>query len=320
MLSRLNSRASQVRAFAARQLHTDKTVAVVGLGSMGHGVAQLCATSGYKVIAVEHNQQFLDGGVGAIEKSVKQIAKKAVAKGKQTQEEADAHVAATLGRITGTIDLNDVADADLVIEAIIEDMDVKIDFYTKLGAICKPETIFATNTSSYSVTEMANVCGRPNLMCGLHYFNPVQIMKLVEVASTTHTDEAVVDCMYDFVKNTNKVPVRCGDTPGFIVNRLLVPYLTEAVAMVERGDATPEDIDTAMMLGAGHPMGPITLSDYVGNEINLACMQGWMKRFPENPSFKIPEGVKLLGEMADAGKRGRKDGQGFYKWDGNKKL
>jgi len=297
-----------------------KKIAVVGLGSMGHGVAQLCANNGYNVVAVEHKQEFLDKGMSAISGSLNQIAKKAVAKGKMSEEEAKESVEGPLSRLQGTTNLEDVADCDLVIEAILEDMDIKIPFYQQLDSICKPETIFATNTSSFSVSEMADATSRPEKVCGLHYFNPVQIMKLVEVINTDKTDPAVVESMIEFVKNTKKVPVRCGDTPGFIVNRLLVPYLTEAVAMVARGDATAEDIDTAMMLGAGHPMGPVTLSDYVGNEINLACMSGWIEKFPDNPSFQKPEGVALLKKMTDENLIGRKSGQGFYKWEGNKKV
>ena len=157
-------------------------------------------------------------------------------------------------------------------------------------------------------------------MVWLHYFNPVQIMKLVEVVSTEHTTPAVLDAVVAFVDKTGKTPVKCGDTPGFIVNRLLVPYITQAVAMVARGDAEPEAVDTAMMLGAGHPMGPITLSDYVGNDINLACMQGWREAYPDDPAFDIPEGIALLEKMVAEGKLGRKTGQGFFKWEGNKKV
>ena len=223
---------------AAASLHTDSTVAVVGLGSMGHGIVQLAATSGYKVIGVETSDAALEHGLGAITDSLTKLA----SKGKITEDEKDA----TLSRITGATSLDAVADADLVIEAIVEDMAVKVPFYKELGRIAKPGAILATNTSSYSVNEIADASGVPERVCGLHYFNPVQIMKLVEVISTERTDPAIADTMVAFAKQTGKVPVKCGDTPGFIVNRLLVPYIGQAVALFARGDASAEDIDTAM--------------------------------------------------------------------------
>ena len=297
---------------ATASLHTDSAVAVVGLGSMGHGIVQLAATSGYKVIGVETSDAALEHGIGAITDSLTKLA----SKGKITEDEKDA----TLGRITGATSLDAVADADLVIEAIVEDMAVKVPFYEELGRIAKPTAIIATNTSSYSVNEIADASGVPERVCGLHYFNPVQIMKLVEVISTERTDPAIADTMVAFAKQTGKVPVQCGDTPGFIVNRLLVPYIGQAVALYARGDASAEDIDTAMQLGAGHPMGPLTLADYVGNDVNLAVLEGWSTNFPDDAAFQIPEGIELLRSMVGEGKLGRKTGQGFYKWDGNKRA
>jgi 3-hydroxyacyl-CoA dehydrogenase len=296
------------------------TVGVVGLGSMGHGVAQLCAAAGLEVTAVDTTQAAVDKGVGAIQKSVTMLGGKAVKKGKMTEAEAATSIEDTMGRVKGSTNIEDVASCDLIIEAIIEDMTIKVPFYENLGRIAKPDSIFATNTSSYSVSEMAAASGRPEKMVGLHYFNPVQIMKLVEVISTPESDPAVVAKVMDFVKKTGKTAVSCGDTPGFIVNRLLVPYIVQGIAMVARGDATPEAVDTAMMLGAGHPMGPITLSDYVGNDINLACMKGWKENYPDNPAFEVPEAMALLEEMVADGKLGRKTGQGFYKWEGNKRV
>tara|TARA_B110000208_G_C11676472_1_gene397112 strand:+ start:120 stop:1073 length:954 start_codon:yes stop_codon:yes gene_type:complete len=296
----------------AASLHTDATVAVVGLGSMGHGIVQLAATSGYKVIGVETSAEALTHGLDAISASLEKLA----SKGKITEEEKDA----TLGRISGTTSLEDVGDADLVIEAIIEDMAVKVPFYESLGKIAKADAILATNTSSYSVNEIADASGVPSRVCGLHYFNPVQLMKLVEVVSTERTDPAITETMMAFAKQTGKVPVKCGDTPGFVVNRLLVPYIGQAVALLARGDASAEDIDTAMQLGAGHPMGPITLADYVGLDVNLAVLEGWGSNFPDDPSYVMPEAMELLREKVAAGDLGRKTGQGFYKWKGNKKA
>lgn len=287
---------------------------------MGHGVAQLCASSGFNVMAIEMNDNLVAGGVGAIEKSLGQIGARGVKKGTMDQAAADLMVAETLGRITGTSDIGAVAECDLVVEAIVEDMAIKVPFWENVGSLVTDKCILASNTSSYSITEMALASNRPSQMVGLHYFNPVQIMKLVEVVSTPHTDPAITAAAFDFVKATKKVPVDCKDTEGFIVNRLLVPYITEGIAMLARGDATAADIDTAMKLGAGHPMGPITLSDYVGNDINLAVMKGWRDKYPNNSSYQIDEGVALLEKMCAEGKLGRKTGQGFYKWEGNKCL
>jgi len=296
------------------------TVCIVGLGSMGHGVAQLCAASGLDVTAIDTTQAAVDKGIAAIQKSVNMVSGKAVKKGKMTEAEAATSVEDTMGRIKGSTNIEDSANCDLIIEAIVEDMKIKVPLYENLGKVAKPEAIFATNTSSYSVSEMAAASGRPDKVVGLHYFNPVQIMKLVEVISTPTSDPAVVEKVMEFVKKTGKTAVSCGDTPGFIVNRLLVPYIVQGIGMVARGDATPEAIDTAMMLGTGHPMGPITLSDYVGNDINLACMQGWQEKYPDDPAFINPDAMALLEEMVADGKLGRKTGQGFYKWEGNRKV
>jgi 3-hydroxyacyl-CoA dehydrogenase len=262
----------------------------------------------------------MDHAKGQIEGSLLKLAgKKAAKEGTDPAAEEDA-ARATLARIEMTTDVEAVADSDLVIEAIIENLPIKKKFFEQLGGIVQPHTILASNTSSFPITEMAEASGIPERVCGIHYFNPVQLMRLVEVVSTEHTNKEIVDEMVAFVKKTGKVPVTCGDTPGFIVNRLLVPYIAQGVAMLARGDATAEDIDTAMRLGAGYPMGPITLSDYVGNDINLAVMQGWTEADPENPAFQIPEGVELLEKMVAENKLGRKTGQGFYKWEGNKRV
>ena len=257
---------------------------------MGHGVAQLCASAGYNVVAVDLSQDVVEHSMKAIEGSLLKLSQKKAAKAGTdgTAEEAEAR--ASLGRIETSTDVNAVGDCDLVIEAIVENLPIKLDFFENLGKVTSDNCILASNTSSFPITKMAEASGVAHRVCGIHYFNPVQLMKLVEVVSTEHTDADVTSTMVDFVKQTGKVPVTCGDTPGFIVNRLLVPYIAQGVAMLARGDATAEDIDTAMRLGAGYPMGPITLSDYVGNDINLAVMEGWMEAEPNNPAFQIPEG------------------------------
>lgn len=291
------------------------------MGSMGHGIAQLSAEAGFKVVATDASAEGLAHGMRAIESSLKLVAARKVKKGTATEAEAEEAMASALSLISATDDMGEVASStDLVIEAIIEDRGIKLKFFEDLGKLVTEDTIVATNTSSYSVKEMAVASGIPERVCGLHYFNPVQIMKLCEVIGTDLTDPAVLEKVNTFVAKQGKTAVTCGDTPGFIVNRLLVPYIAQGVGLLARGDATAKDIDTAMMLGAGHPMGPITLSDYVGNDINLAVMKGWMEKEPENPAFQNPEGVALLEQMVADGLLGRKTGQGFYKWDGNKCL
>mmetsp|Transcript_18260 Transcript_18260/g.47701 ORF Transcript_18260/g.47701 Transcript_18260/m.47701 type:complete len:333 (+) Transcript_18260:63-1061(+) len=319
------ARKMALRQVAARTLSSGpydiKTVGVVGLGSMGHGVAQLSAASGFQVCVSETSPESLAKGVAAIEKSLTFLAGKRVAKGLLEQEAADVEVAATMSRISGQVGLDQVtAEADLVIEAIVEDLSIKLPFFNELGQRTKPTAILATNTSSYSVAEMAAASGVPERVCGLHYFNPVQVMKLVEVVKTEETNPEVIAAVTDFVKATKKVPVDCSDTPGFIVNRLLVPYMLQAIGMVARGDASAPDVDTGMQLGAGHPMGPITLADYVGLDVVMAIMDGWTSKYPDNPAFQCPEAVALIEEKVTQGHLGRKCGHGFFRWEGNKCL
>jgi 3-hydroxyacyl-CoA dehydrogenase len=285
-------------------------VGVVGLGLMGHGICQVAAQCGVhsSVIAYEPEQQYLDRGKDRIEKSISKL----VTKEKMTQEEADN----TLARIKYTTDVAELSDADFIVEAVIENMDLKQKLYESLGQVCKPATIFASNTSSLSITEMSSFSGRPSNFVGVHFFNPVQLMKLVEVIRTEHTSPDVFDKAYSWIYDIGKVPVSCGDTPGFIVNRLLVPALMQAMLMVDRNDASVHDIDVSMQLGAGHPMGPLHLSDYIGLDTCLFIVEGWVEKYPDEPAFVIPD---CLREMVKAGHLGRKTGQGFYHWDGDKR-
>ena len=202
-------------------------------------------------------------------------------------------------------------------QAIAENMSLKIDFYRRLGSLAKPECVFASNTSSLRITDMALASGRPDRFVGLHFFNPVQIMRLVEVIRTEHTDTVVYDRVKEFGKELGKTVVSCGDTPGFIVNRLLVPYLAQAMAMVDRNDASIIDIDASMRLGAGHPMGPLELSDYIGLDTALHILEGWVHDFPNEHAFFVP---KVLRQKVAGGMLGRKSGKGFYKWEGDKCL
>ncbi|MAE68849.1 MAG: 3-hydroxybutyryl-CoA dehydrogenase [Gemmatimonadetes bacterium] len=292
-------------------------VGVVGCGLMGHGIVQVAAQGGFEVIVVETEQTFLDKGIARIEKSLAKLARKAVEKGKQSEDDASAFVEMARGRIHPTLDKQELADCDLVIEAIVENMNVKKALLRELGDICKREAIFGSNTSSFSIAEMGEASGRPDRMVGLHFFNPVQLMKLVEVVRTDATDNEVYEAAKAFGKACGKAPVSCGDTPGFVVNRLLVPYMVQAIQMLDRGDATAEDIDTAMRFGCGHPMGPITLTDYVGLDTTLSILEGWCERYPDEPAFAIPRSLRrLVGE----GQLGRKTGQGYFNWEGDKRV
>lgn len=292
-------------------------VGVVGCGLMGHGIVQIAAQAGFAVTVVEAEQGFLDKGLGRIQKSLAKMAEKAVEKGKASAEEAQRQSADAFARIRGSRDRKELADCDLVVEAIVEDLAVKKALFADLGKLCKPGTILASNTSSFPIGEMAAASRRPKRFVGLHFFNPVQLMKLVEVVRTDAVDEDVFAAARSFGEAVGKLPVACKDTPGFVVNRLLVPYMTQALEMLERGDATQEDIDAAMQFGCGHPMGPITLTDYVGLDTTLSILEGWCERYPDEPAFSIP---RVLREKVAAKKLGRKSGEGFYKWDGDKRL
>ncbi len=285
-------------------------VGVIGLGLMGHGICQVAAASGKhsQVIAYEPQQEFLDRGKDRITTSLSKL----VQKQKMTQDAMDA----TLGRITFTTNMSDLSQTDMIVEAIQENVDIKRELYTNLGQMCKPSTIFASNTSSLSITDMAVWSGRPSRLVGVHFFNPVQLMKLVEVISTSYTDPAVFSTAFQWVQDIGKVPVKCGDTPGFIVNRLLVPALMQAMLMVDRKDASIADIDISLQLGAGHPMGPLHLADYIGLDTCLFIVQGWTEKYPNEAAFVIP---KCLEEKVQAGHLGRKSGQGFYHWKGDQR-
>lgn len=296
---------------------TIQKVGVVGCGLMGHGIVQVAAQGGFQVTAVETEQKFLDGGLARIDKSLAKLAEKSVKDGKATAEAAQAKASEVRGRIKGSIDRKALADCDLVIEAIVENLDTKKQLFAELGSICKASTIFASNTSSFPISEMASASGRARRFVGLHFFNPVQLMRLVEVVRTAQTDEDVFAQARAFGEACGKTAVSCKDTPGFVVNRLLVPYMAEAMKMLERGDASAVDIDNAMKLGCGFPMGPIELTDYVGLDTTLSIVEGWTARFPNEPAFKVPT---LLRDLVAQGKLGRKTGQGFYKWEGDKRV
>jgi len=277
-----------------------RKVGVVGLGLMGSGIAQVCAQAGVPTVAREVDQALVDKGVGRIKKFLDD----GVAKGKVEASVRD-H---TLANLKGTTKVDDLADCDLVIEAIVENLDAKRALYGSLDKVTKPETIYASNTSSLSVTEMAAGTERPGRFVGLHFFNPVPLMKLVEVVSTIVTEPQVLTEVKGFVAQIGKTAVSTGDTTGFVVNRLLVPYLLDAIRMLEAGVATREDIDNAMKLGCGYPMGPLTLLDFVGLDTTYYIANIMFDEFKE-PNFAPPP---LLKRMVLAGHHGRKSGRGFY--------
>jgi len=279
-------------------------VGVLGCGLMGSGIAQVAAMSGFDVTALEVEQKYLDKGFAGIEKSLAKFAERPPEKGGITAQQKDAARA----RLKGTTKREDLADCDLIIEAIIENVPTKKEMYAALDAIAKKDCIFATNTSSISVTELMSATKRPERFIGLHFFNPVPLMKLVEVVKTIATAPEVYDAACEFGKKLGKVPVRTSDKTGFIVNRLLVPYLLDAIRAYEEGVGSIEDIDNAMKLGCGYPMGPFTLLDFVGLDTTYYITHVMYDEFKERRFASPP----LLKRLVMAGWYGRKSGKGFY--------
>eukprot|EP01038_Epipyxis_sp_PR26KG_P006471 gene6471-8901_t len=304
------------RTLMIRSMSTYKKVAVVGLGLMGHGVAQVTAQSGYQVLAVESNPVALEYGIKRIQGSLSKIIAKDLKSGKfQNEVDSKLKYEEIMSRIKTTSNLADVKDCDLIVEAIAEIEDLKLKFFKDLSVLANPNAVFASNTSSLAITPMATVSGRPDKFVGLHFFNPVQIMKLLEVIRTDKTNDVVFQDMISFGKSIGKTTVSCSDTPGFIVNRLLIPYLSQAMAMVDRKVATISDIDISMQLGAGHPMGPLHLADYVGLDTTFNILSGWKEAYPNEQAFFIPH---CLANKVSKGHFGRKSGTGFYNWEGDK--
>ncbi|CAM9390026.1 unnamed protein product [Ascophyllum nodosum] len=309
-----------VRRRHIRQFSSIKQVGVVGLGLMGHGIVQVTAMATspeFQVVAVEANQDAIDRGRKHIDASLSKITASKVKRGTLTSEGADAHTNEILSRICYATDRGALADCDMVVEAIGEDLDTKLHLFKDLASLTRTECILASNTSSLSVADMAVASGRPSHVIGLHFFNPVQMMKLVEVVQTEYTDPQVFEKSKEWVQSIGKHPVSCKDTPGFIVNRLLIPSLAQAMLMLDRGDGTIVDIDKSLELGAGHPMGPLTLADYIGLDTCLFVLDGWVEKYPNEPSFVVPA---CLREKVAAGKLGRKTGEGFYVWEGDKRT
>ena len=279
-----------------------KKIGIVGFGQMGAGIAQVTAAAGYKVVAREEKEELLAKGLKGIEK----LLDKAIEKGKATADDK----AKVLGNISTTTKFEDLADCDLVVEAVTENIEVKIPIFRALDKICKPETIFASNTSSLSITDMAVETTRRGRFVGLHFFNPVPIMKLVEVVRTVMTDEASFNDAVAFAESVGKVVVRAKDSCGFVINLLLVPYLIDAIRWYENGLATKEDIDNGMKLGCAHPMGPLELTDFIGLDTILYIGDIMFEEFRQPHYAPSP----LLRRMVKAGYLGRKSGRGFYEY------
>jgi 3-hydroxybutyryl-CoA dehydrogenase len=275
-------------------------VGVVGCGLMGAGIAEVSARSGYETVVREVSDSLLEKGLGRIHGSLG----RAVDKGKLDAAARDE----TLGRLTGTVDLGDLADCDLVIEAIVENLDEKLATFRNLDEAVGEGAIFASNTSSLTITQLAMGSGRPERFVGLHFFNPVPVMKLVEVVRTIVTDDSAFDTAFAFVRSLGKEPIACRDNSGFIVNRLLVPYLLDAIRALEEGVGTVEDIDKGMQLGTGYPMGPFTLLDFVGLDTTYYIAEIMFEEYREKRFAPPP----LLKQMVQAGRLGKKSGRGFY--------
>ncbi|HJO38653.1 MAG: 3-hydroxybutyryl-CoA dehydrogenase [Vicinamibacterales bacterium] len=281
---------------------TMQTVGVLGCGLMGSGIAQVCAQAGYRTVVREVDEGALAAGLGRIDAFLEA----GVKKGKLTSEVRDE----TRGRLSGTTRVEDLSACDLVIEAIVENLDAKREAFAAVEGVVGDATIFASNTSSLCVTEIAAATKRPDRFAGLHFFNPVPIMKLVEVVRALTTSDATYQAVFAFAESLGKQPITAPDRPGFIVNRLLVPFLLDAIRAYERGIGTAEDIDKGMTLGCGHPMGPLTLLDFVGLDTTYYIAEIMFQEFKE-PAYAPPP---LLKRMVLAGRLGRKSGRGFYEY------
>ncbi len=283
-----------------------KTAGVIGCGLMGSGIAQVCAQAGYKTIVREVNDDLLKKGLGKIEGFLG----KSVEKGKLTAEQKTA----IMSNLTGTTALADLKGADIIIEAAIENINLKKEVFGELDKLCAAHTIFASNTSSLTITEMAAATKRGDRFVGLHFFNPVPLMKLVEVVRTIQTSAGTFEAAFAFAKSLGKEPIACKDNSGFVVNLLLVPYLLDAIRAVENGVASVEDIDKGMVLGCGYPMGPLTLLDFVGLDTTLYIANIMFEEYRDAKYAPPP----LLRKMVLAGYHGKKSGKGFYDYAGEK--
>ena len=280
-----------------------ETVGVVGLGTMGAGIAQIALLAGSNVVGREVSEELNERARGRIE----HFLGRAVEKGKLPAEDRDA----ALARLRTTTDVGELAECDLVIEAIVEELEVKRELFAELDRVCAPDAILATNTSALSVTQIAEATERPERVIGMHFFNPAPLLPLVEIVRTEQSDESVVDVAYAWAERAGKQPVRCNDTPGFIVNRVLIPLLNDCVRVLDEAGVSPEDLDKAMTNGAGWPMGPCALVDLVGIDVHVHASEALYEKTRE-PRMAPP--ARLVA-MRNAGLLGRKSGRGFYRYD-----
>ncbi len=279
-----------------------KNIGVIGAGQMGAGIAQVCAAISKKVILCDIKQEFVDNGLKTINRNLG----RSVTKERIDQEDMDM----TLANIQTTLELSDLSECDIVIEAIVENVDIKKILFQDLGKSCKDEAILASNTSSIPIGILAEASGRPKLVVGMHFMNPVPVMKLVEVIRAKSTNDSTFDATFKLAEDLNKVPVLVNDFPGFVSNRILLPMLNEAMFCVMEGVAEPEVVDTVMKLGMSHPMGPLTLADFIGLDTCLAIMKVLHRDLDDDKYRPCP----LLIEMVKNGKLGKKSGEGFYKY------
>ena len=281
---------------------TVEKVGVVGAGQMGAGIAQVCAAIGKKVVLCDIKQDFVDNGMKTINRNLS----KSVSKERISQDDMDK----TLENIQTTLELSDLCECDIIIEAIVENVDIKKNLFRNLGESCKDGAILASNTSSIPIGILAEASGRPEMVVGMHFMNPVPVMKLVEVIRAKSTNDSTFDTTFKLAEDLNKVPVLVNDFPGFVSNRILLPMLNEAIFCVMEGVAEPEAIDTVMKLGMSHPMGPLTLADFIGLDTCLAIMEVLHRDMNDDKYSPCP----LLKDMVKEGKLGRKSGEGFYKY------
>jgi len=277
-------------------------ICVIGSGTMGNGIVQTFATKGHTVVIKGHRQESLDKAIASLDKGLSKL----VEKGKIISEDKDI----TMSNISTTLSYEDIKDADLVIEAIVEDIKVKETVFKELDEICEDKTILATNTSSLSITEIASFTKRPEKVIGMHFFNPVPVMKLTEIITGQKTSVETFDTVFNIASDIGKVPVRVEESPGFVVNRILVPMINEAVGILSENVASKEDIDESMKLGANHPIGPLALADLIGLDVCLAIMEVLYNEFSDSKYRPHP----LLKKMVRANNLGRKTGKGFYEY------